>query len=90
MVTLQELKDRYAQEEYFDDWFSLELEYSKAGRDTLSRHWESVCLLAQQEALKNAAESAKVKVENVDAFGVDEYVYLINKDSITSETNLIK
>lgn len=98
-MTLQELKDNYAIEQGFLEWEELHMACQFEGKNLdFAKYIDDVIILAQQEALKKASESASIRMHNTrtDELTFDKYVrrnsilYTVSKDSITSENNLIK
>lgn len=78
-MTLQELKDKYAESLGLDNWGEV-IEFC----DELDYHINEIIYLAQKEALENASENAEIHEE---PYFKEMYIY---KGSITNENNLIK
>ena len=56
MKTLQEIKDKYAIEQGYEDWeYLLRKNYWNDG--DIELHWTEICIRAQKEALEKAAKS---------------------------------
>lgn len=95
--SLQQIKDEYAvhlaeihnRERVFQTWDEMmytDFEYGNGISKLYSESdlWYNVCILSQQQALKNASENAKSwQSINLGTHGVD-------KQSILNENNLVK
>ena len=60
-MTLQELKDNYAQEQGFLEWEELHMACQFEGKNLhFAKHIDAVIILAQQEALKNVSKTIDI------------------------------
>lgn len=74
-MTLQQLKDEYAQERLFNDWKELIEEFPNSPED-----WDNIIELAQKEALKNAHE----------VFLNNDVGDTLEQELILSESNILR
>lgn len=84
MKTLKEIKEKYAIEQGYEDWASFLNYYGGRHPEWFDQHWKEICILAQKEALKNAAENAWVQMD------LQTDWYRVDRTSITNTKNLIR
>lgn len=94
MKTLQEIKEKYAIEQGYEDWTELVI-INELNADKLDRHWTEICIRAQKEALEKAAENAEItcsrKTTNCkQCYGGGCENPIVEKESITNPENLIR
>ena len=95
-MDLQTLKNKYAQEQGYEDWSELWHAHIHKLLD-FEIVMDEICIRAQKAALEKAAESAKVqhyntrteKKESASAMGNKGQVFSVDSTSITNPENLI-
>jgi hypothetical protein len=80
-MDLQTLKNNYAQEHGYEDWYDLQIQ--TFDKWLMDNHWTEICIRAQKLALEKAAENATMLFDAVYDW------HSVNKESITNEENLI-
>lgn len=82
--TFEDIKNKHAQGEGFDDWDDLR----SAVQDDVEydQHWLNVCNKVQRLALRRAVKNAKIGQRRKECANV----FFIVKKSITGEQNLVK
>ena len=100
-MTLQKIKDDYAKKLGYSNWNDLCEQHvinSRYPHSGLNYHQDKVCILAQKQALKNAAENGKLLIEH-SGRSSNKHDYFISEndtfvevctESILSESNLVK
>lgn len=89
MKTLQEIKNNYAQELDCKDWQDLIMK--TWSDDNMEKYYDEICIRAQKEALKKAAENAKMTaLDFMCDCGQSYNDWSIDRNSITNPENLIR
>lgn len=83
-MTLEDLKQLYASDQGYDGWDDLAI---CSTDDEYDKQWRNVCILAQKEALKNAAREVDLMLKELGT-GRGRTT-LVDPDTITDESNLI-
>lgn len=90
-TTLNTLKNRYAQEQGYDDWKTFLNYYGGRHPEWFEQHWNEICIRAQKAALEKAAESVKMLPTEFYCDCGQSYIdWSIDRNSITNPENLIK
>lgn len=83
-TTLNTLKNRYAQEQGYEDWIELVrlniLIVNAENEYELDKHYTNICIRAQKAALEKAAENIRIDYSDLS----------IDETTITNPENLIK
>lgn len=88
MRTLEHIKDDYAIQQGFANWYEL-LTY--CNEKYLHHYITEVMILAQKQALQNASDNVKTKLkDNVHELSMNDDWSEIDKESITNENNIIR
>ena len=89
---MQEIKDKVASEKHGKNWDDLlytmngdEYLYDAINRLDIEQLMDEVCILAQKQALYNAAESGKIRIIDTTR-GLEA---IVSKESITNESNFV-
>lgn len=91
MKTLQEIKEKYAIEQGYEDWEHLTNDMQPHSNIYLEQAMDEICIRSQKEALEKASENAKTKTLTIQ--GQDGYIHyykVIDLTSITNPENLIR
>lgn len=87
-MTLEDLKQLYASDQGYDGWDDLAI---CSTDDEYDQQWRNVCILAQKQALENAAGNAKqIDLNEGKCGGMLHPCLFIDEETITDESNLIR
>lgn len=86
MKNLQEIKDTYAQEQGYEDWEDLRIEfYGDARPLRIEEFMDEICIRSQKAALEKAADNSWINGSEFSRCGCE-----IDSTSITNPKNLIR
>lgn len=84
MKTLEQIKNEVAVEREYDSWGEIPWGYETEGDDIINEVAKRYAKEVARASLKNAAENATISPTK------DWYSYVVNKKSITNESNIPK
>ena len=86
MKNLQEIKEKYAIEQGYEDWG----EFSRNGMRVvydMEMHMDEICIRSQKVALEKAAENVKMGYTSIFS---NDMKLVVDRTSITNPENLIR